>query len=449
MFPRFPPRFRRFENRMFTRLLKESFVRNPRRKLLAGVALILGMTVATATFTVAVDVSDQLAREFRSFGANLLVTPQDDTLPIEIGGVDYRPVTQGTYLSVSTLPKLKSIFWRHNILGFTPFLDVPVTVAISRGAAAANGKVFSGMLIGTWYKHAVPVEDGSTFVTGASSTHPWWKIRGQWFAEDSAQCVVGAALAAKYGVAIGSAVDLSVPGASGSALLTVTGIVSTGDSQDGAILCPLRIAESLAGKPGQFRELFINALTKPDDAFSRRDPNTMTPAEFDRWSCTPYISSISHQIGQVFPGTQVRPIRRIADTEGQVLSRVGLLLWIVTVAALIAAALAVAATSATTAMERRSEVGLMKALGATNFLVGGLFFCEQLFLAFVGGCVGFALGAGLARELGETVFGVATSPRLIALPVVLAAAALVAILGSWIPLYRAAHISPAPVLRGE
>jgi putative ABC transport system permease protein len=432
---------------MFIRLLKESFIRNPRRKLLTGAALILGMAVATATFTVAVDVGDQLAREFRSFGANLLVTPQDDTLPVEIGGVDYRPVTQGAYLPASLLPKLKSIFWRHNILGFTPFLDVPVEVAASAGSASSE--TFSAPLIGTWYKHSVAVEDGSTFITGASSTHPWWKIRGQWFTEDSPQCVIGASLAEKYGIAVGSVLNLSTPDSNVSTAVTVTGVVSTGDSQDNAILCPLSIAQNLAGKPGQFRSLFISALTKPEDSFSRHDPNTMTPAEFDRWYCTPYISSISHQIQQVFPGTQVRPIRRVAETEGRVLSQVSLLLWIVTIAALIAAALAVAATSATTAMERRSEVGLMKALGATNFLVGGLFFSEQLFLAIIGGCIGFALGAGLARELGETVFGVATSPRLIVLPVILAAAALVAIVGSWIPLYRAAHISPAPILRGE
>jgi putative ABC transport system permease protein len=432
---------------MFIRLLKESFIRNPRRKLLTGAALVLGMAVATATFTVAVDVGDQLAREFRSFGANLLVTPQDDTLPVEIGGVDYRPVTQGAYLSVSLLPKLKLIFWRHNILGFTPFLDVPVNVAAPRGNAFS--KTFSAPLIGTWYKHAVAVEDDSTFVTGASSTHPWWKIRGQWFTEDASQCVVGTSLAKKYGIAVGDVLSLSTPESVGATALTVTGIVSTGDSQDDAILCPLQIAQSLAGKPGRFRSLFVSALTKPEDAFSRRDPSTMTPTEFDRWYCTPYISSISHQVQEVFPGTQVRPIRRIADTEGRVLSQVSLLLWIVTIAALIAAALAVAATSATTAMERRSEVGLMKALGATNFLVAGLFFSEQVFLAIIGGCVGFALGAGLARELGETVFGVAMSPRLIVLPVILAAAALVAIVGSWIPLYRAAHISPAPILRGE
>ena len=433
---------------MFIRLLRESFVRNPRRKLLTAVALVLGMAVATSTFTVAVDVGDQLAREFRSFGANLLVTPQDDTLPVEIGGVDYRPVTQGTYLSDSDLPKLKSIFWRHNILGFAPFLDVPITVRRSGGNGPLT-ETFAATLIGTWNKHSLPLEDGSTFITGASYTHPWWKVRGRWFNEDSNECVAGVSLAEKYRIAIGDVLNLAPPGSASATTLTVSGIVLTGDSQDDAILCPLGLAQRLADEPGRFRELSISALTKPEDSFSRRDPHTMTPAEFDRWYCTPYISSIGHQVEQVFPGTRVVPVRRIAETEGRILSHVSLLLWIVTLAALVAAALAVAATSATTAMERRSEVGLMKALGATNFLVGRLFLTEQLLVAITGGCIGFALGTALARELGETVFGVAASPRLLVLPLILVASAFIAIVGSWIPLHRAARVAPAPILRGQ
>src|ERR1700690_885028 len=98
---------------MFTRLVGESFVRDPRRKILTAAALMVGMTVATATLTVALGVGDRLAREFRSLGANLLVTPQSDTLPVEIGGVDYRPVDEGAYLEEAALGKLKTIFWWH------------------------------------------------------------------------------------------------------------------------------------------------------------------------------------------------------------------------------------------------------------------------------------------------------------------------------------------------
>src|SRR4029077_15802772 len=175
---------------MFARLVSESFVRNPRRKILTAAALVVGMAVATATLTVALDAGDRLAREFRSLGANLLVTPQSDTLPVEIGGVDYRPVNEGSYLKEADLGKLKTIFWRHNILGFTPFLDVPASIHGSEAAASVPITI-----IGTWYGHDVPVPDGTSFRTGVSVTHPWWRMQGRWFQDGANECVVGAALA--------------------------------------------------------------------------------------------------------------------------------------------------------------------------------------------------------------------------------------------------------------
>src|SRR5580692_16316 len=107
---------------MFLRIVKDSFASQPRRKLLTAVALALATAVATATVSVALDVGDRLASEFRSLGANLLVTPQADALPLEIGGVDYRPVNSGAYLPVADLPKIKTVFWHNNIVAFSPTL---------------------------------------------------------------------------------------------------------------------------------------------------------------------------------------------------------------------------------------------------------------------------------------------------------------------------------------
>jgi putative ABC transport system permease protein len=439
---------------MFTRLVGESFVRNPRRKILTAVALVLGMAVATATLTVALEVGDRLAREFRSLGANLLVTPQSDSLPIEIGGVDYRPVDEGSYLLEADLGKLKTIFWRHNILGFTPLLDVPVSMQVS-AEGSKNATAIPATLIGTWYEHGVPVPDGTNFKTGLSVTHPWWKIQGTWFREGENECVIGASRAASYpgGLSPGQTIYVSAQNAEGGAArpipLVITGIVATGDAEDNAILVPLSTAQAISGHAGRFRQLFVSALTKPADGLSERDPKSLTPTEYDRWFCSPYISSISYQIEQVLPGTDVRVIRRVADTEGRILSHVSTLLWIVTLAALIAAALAVAATSATTVLQRRAEIGIMKAIGASNALVGGIFLAEQLMLAFAGGTVGFIFGVLLARVLGTSVFGYPASPRLVLLPVVLGLAAIVAMAGSLIPLRRASHFNPAPILRGE
>jgi putative ABC transport system permease protein len=432
---------------MFLRIVSDSFTRKPRRKVLTAAALALGMAVATATLTVALDVGDRLAREFRSLGANLLVTPASDTLPLEIGGVDYRPVDAGAYLPENDLGKLKTIFWRNNVMGFAPFLDVPVAIAPngSQGVAPGNSRE---ELIGTWYSHAVQVPDGGApFTTGISATDPWWRVDGRWFADAADEAVTGAALAQRLNLHAGSKIKIAAGG--NSRTLTITGTVSTGGREDNAILAPLQIAQGLAGRPGQYRSLLVSALTKPADSFSQRDPSTMSPAEYDRWYCSPYISSISHQIRQQLPGVEVRAIRQVAEGEGRILTRVSGLMWIVTIAALFAAALAVGATSATTVLERRSEIGLMKALGASRRAVSSFFVAEQLFLALVGGILGFLLGIILARALGVGIFGVAPALRWILLPIVLVLAAVVALLGSLLPLGRASRVDPAPVLRGE
>jgi putative ABC transport system permease protein len=429
---------------MFARLVSESFVRNPRRKILTAAALVVGMAVATSTLTVALEVGDRLAREFRSLGANLIVTPESDTLPLQIGGVDYRPVDEGAYLQEADLGKLKTIFWRHNILGFTPFLDVP-TIVLSNEELPTT-------MIGTWYEHKVPVPDGTTFETGIKTTHPSWQINGRWFRDGANEAVVGAALAARdpEGLAIGKTIQVIRSESTNAAwTLVITGIASTGDTEDNGVLVPLSFAQVYSGHASQLRTLFISALTKPADALALRDPSTLNAKDFDRWFCSPYISSISYQIKQVLPGTDVRAIRRVADTEGKILSHVSALLWIVTLAALVAAALAVAATSAATVLERRAEVGIMKAIGATNALVAGIFLAEQLMLAVAGGAVGFVLGVEFARVLGSSVFGSPAPARLILLPAILGIAAVVAIVGSLIPMWRASHLNPAPVLRGE
>jgi len=444
---------------MFARLVGESFVRNPRRILLAAAALAVGMAVTTAALSVALDVGDRLAREFRSLGANLLVTPQSDTLPLQIGGVDYRPVDEGAYLHEADLGKLRTIFWRHNVLGFTPFLDSQADLSYVTKSVVT----VSVPLIGTWYEHDVLVPDGSKFLTGAKFTHPWWRIEGRWFADDAKECVIGARLASRLNTAglggtpvatVGSTIEISSRvGGSGRGQeripVVVTGVVSTGGAEDDAILVPLSFAQQVSGHAGEFRQLFVSALTKPEDAFSERDPASMTPAEYDRWYCSPYISSIGTQIEQVLPGSDARAIRRVAETEGRVLTRVSGLLWLVTIAALVAAALAVAATSAATVIERRAEVGLMKALGATNLMVGGIFLAEQFVLAITGGAIGFLLGSLLARVLGASVFGTPASLRLVLLPIVLGLAAGIVLLGSVIPLRRAARFEPASILRGE
>src|SRR5208282_6051754 len=435
---------------MFLRLVADSFTRRPRRKLLTMAALALGMAVATAALSVSLDVGDRLAQEFRSLGANLLVTPQADSLPLEIGGVDYRPANAGAYLPEADLGKLKTIFWRFNIMSFAPILDVPVdALAVNNSAAEPLRAIGRTTLIGTWHDREVPIPDGTSYETGIEKTNPWWHVEGKWFKDNSTDCVLGAGFAKRYAVKVGDVLHVAATDKSSGMALSVVGILTTGGPEDDAIVASLAMAQQLANKPGQYRRLYVSALTKPEDAFARKDPKTMTPAEFDTWYCTPYISAIALQISEELKGTDVRVIRRVAEGEGNILPRVRTLLWLVTFAALLASALAVGASAAASVIERRTEIGLMKALGAGSGLVGVLLAAEQLLLAFVGGGIGYALGIVLARLRGERIFGFAPAPKLFVLLIILALAALITLLGSAFPLRRASRYDPAPILRGE
>jgi putative ABC transport system permease protein len=428
---------------MFLRLVADSFGRRPRRKLLTGAALALGMAVVTAAFSVSLDVGDRLAHEFRALGANLLITPQADSLPLEIGGVDYRPVNSGSYLPEQDLGKIKTIFWRNNIVGFAPVMEVPAEVSTATSSAAP----VKTTLLGTWSHHPVDLPDGRSYATGMDQTNSWWHVDGRWFKDDAAEAIVGKSFATRTNVKLGDTLPINSPDR--TITLTVTGILSAAGPEDDAIVAPLQIAQQLANKPGQYRRLYLSALTKPEDDFARRNPTTMNAADLERWSCSPYASSIAYQIKQVLPGVDAHVIRRVAEGEGSILTRVRTLLWLASFAALLAAALAVGASSAAAVIERRSEIGLMKAIGAGAGTIGFLLAAEQLLLAFVGGGVGYALGIVLARVLGEKIFGVAPEPSILVFIVILALAACVTLLGSVIPLRRASRYEPAPILRGE
>jgi putative ABC transport system permease protein len=448
---------------VFLRIITDNFARRPRRKLLTGAALALGMAVATATLSISLDIGDKLAKEFRSLGANLVVTPEADWLPLEIGGVDYRPVNAGAYLPESDLPKIKTVFWRNNIIAFAPVLETEVEFAeppqfrtvspviAERKPVPPSASLKRVAVIGTWAQHELPLSDGSKFTTGIPRTNPWWRVEGRWFSENMPEAVVGVNLARRLHLAIGANFPLLETSTTNLTPreFTVVGLVETGGSEDSAIIIPLPTAQKLVNKPGQYRKLYVSALTKPEDDFARRDLKTMTPDELERWSCSPYVSSIAYSIKQVLPGSDVQVIRRVAEGEGKILTRVRALVWLVTFASLLAAALAVGASSAASVIERRTEIGLMKALGAGSATVGFLLAAEQLLLAFLGGCLGYALGLLLARFVGTKIFGAPPEPSLLVLGVILVLAAAVTLLGSALPLRRAAAYDPAPILRGE
>ena len=420
---------------MFVRLVYESFRRQKRRKVLAGAAITLGVTVATAMIGVATDIGDKINRELRTIGANLVVTPQEDTLDVEIGGVNLKPPTDGAFLSEADLPKIKGIFWHNNITAFAPVL--PVNAALQH-----EGKTQDITLLGTYFNKTLSYGKDD-FQTGVKSVYPWWKVTGSWPNDNSQDVLIGERLASKLNAKPGDTLTLS------GKPLHVSGILSSGAAEDDEIVAPLSLAQQILGKPDAVKRVYVSALTKPEDAFARRDPKSLSGAIYDRWYCTPYPQAIALQLTEAMSHSHAEQIRQVAQNEGAVLTRIQGLIFLITLAALFASGLAVSAAMATAIFERRAEVGLMKALGAGKLAVASVFFAEAALMALIGGAIGFAMGSALAHQIGQSIFNSEISISPVLLPVILAIAVVVTFAGSAMAIRRAVSLDPVFALRGE
>ena len=187
---------------MLVRILLESLARRRRRKVLSAAAVALGIAAAATVGILSLDIGDKISRELRSYGANLSITPAADSLAITVGGVDYRPAGSGAFIPEDELVKLKKIFWRNNIVAFTPFLYVPANVSGQRV-----------VLIGTWFEKPLQVDKSEVFPTGLRKLHPAWKVEGEWPDDkDVMGVLVGRRLAARLGLGAGRPVTVTLAG---------------------------------------------------------------------------------------------------------------------------------------------------------------------------------------------------------------------------------------------
>jgi putative ABC transport system permease protein len=432
---------------MFFRLLMESFRRQRRRKLLAGIAILLGTTAVTAMLALATTIGDRIHKELAVYGANIVVYPKAELLDVKVGGVDVKPASGGAYLKESDLAKLKGIFWGNNITGVSP--ELPVQLAVAR---LGEDRLFPAKAVGYWFDH-----DFGSLKTGAPALHPWWRLQGEWPASHSGDVVVGANFAKQLGLKIGDSFRTqSAPGDAGASWSTanVVGIVTTGDETDNEILLPLHDAQTIVGVNDGVRRVEVSARTKPEDAFARKDPDTLSPKDHDIWYCRPYANSIAYQIREAMPDAQAEQVRRVEQSEGNVLNRISGLMWLISAAALLAAGFAVSAAMATAILERRGEIGLMRSLGASKGAIAFLFYAETGLLAVFAGSLGYLAGSGLAAWLGARIFagdgGVAGAVLIpVLLPVVVALALVVAIGGSTPSIRTALRMEPSAILRED
>ncbi len=407
---------------MLLNIIKRSFVNQKKAMAVMVVSVAVGTAVAASLIALSLDIETKVSRELRSFGANIVVQPKITGLA-DIAG-------QKRYLREKDLVKTKTIFWRHNILGVVPFLSV-------------EDEQSDLSVLGTWYKHAIPVPgEEKGFETGVYNVMPWWSIDGKWPSSDN-EILAGISLSQKLNKKTNDTIEVF------GERLVISGIVNTGGKEDDMLVGDLSRVQKLSGTEGKVSKVFVSALTTPMDDFAFKDPKKMTKKEYEKWYCTGYVTSISKQLEEVFAGSISKPIWPVAETEGKVLGRLKLLIYLLTAAALIAAALGVSTTMIMSLLRRTDEVALMKAIGADRVKTVTIFLTEALIIGAVGGLIGYLLSFGISEYLGYKVFGVGLKQRAFLFPVSLGMAILIAVMGAYLPIKRALDIRPAVVLKGE
>ncbi|WP_032092757.1 ABC transporter permease [Necropsobacter rosorum] len=439
---------------MLTRMLFQSWRHGLKRKLLAIITIFLAAGLVSALLAVSIDIGDKMARELKSYGANILVEPASSAvLPEDVNGSS--ALSTQDFLDQKELPNVKDIFWRNNIVGFAPLLSAEV-----EAENLSQHKRQSVAVLGTFFDHHIAIPDEEDYHTGQRIISPYWQVEGEWVDDSRDQfgefvpALIGAQLAKSSGWKIGDRVALYYHEGDSrrSIRIALSGILSTGGNEDQQLVLPLRAVQNLLDLEGKIQGIKVSALTVPENELSRKaraNADALAAEEYDRWYCTAYVSSISHQLEEAISGAVVRPIWQVAASEGVVIEKIQLLLAVVTVAALIAAAMGIASLMTTTIIERGKEIGLMKALGAYQWQIVLLFYCEAVISALIGGILGCAAGWGLAKFIGITLFGAPLSFAWIVIPCVLVLSVVIALVGTWFPAHRIARLYPVEVLYGR
>ncbi|GAW91995.1 ABC transporter permease [Calderihabitans maritimus] len=432
---------------MFWRMISKSFIREFRRKLLAFAAVAFSASLVTAMLSVSLDIGDKISRELKTYGANLLMEPQMDTLPVKIGGIDYNPLAERQYIEEEELPKIKMIFWRHNIVGFAPYLEGVAGIGDTREKVA---------LIGTWFEKELELPTGEKIITGVKQIKPWWEIHGNWVKDDdnSGDALVGIQLANSMALKPGDKIEVQVETLEGlkRRKLRVAGIVNAGGQDDQNIFVPLSYLQEIMNLKGKVSKVEVSALTTPENELARKaakDPDSLTPEEFERWYCTAYVSAIAYQLEEAIPGTKVKAIRQVSQSEGKILKKIQLLMLVVSLAALISSALGISSLMTTNVLQRSKEIGLLKGLGAQVLAVVALFLTEAVIVGLVGGLAGYLVGLGFAQMVGYTVFGSSVPIKILVFPLVLLVAVVTALAGSLAAVRLIIRLNPAEVLHGR
>lgn len=380
---------------MFGRLLWQLLRGSRGRLTVALIALVSGAAVISALLNLEFDVTRKLTQEFRTLGANLVISP--GRLARAGGLAAEAPTLMDSSAVLAAIERVRT----PDIVAAAPFLYV-----VARSAK-------------------MPVVVAGTWLSETRKLNPTWKLNGAWVTsrEDEAQCLIGRNVARQFLLRPGNQLELTYLGR--SARLNVAGIVDAGGTDDNQVFVNLPLAQRLAGLDGQIELVQLSVIGSASS-----------------------IAEYAAELSLLLPGFDVRPVRQVTQAEGELLNRIRVLIVSMVLLILVLTVLCVLATMAALAMERREDVGLMKALGGGISRIVGLFLAEVGVLGAAGGLIGSVAGFELSRWMGQRVFGTAISARWEVFPLTIALMVAVALTAA-LPLRLLGKVKPAVILRGE
>ena len=431
---------------MLFRMIRGVLFRQRGKMLLIAFTIALGASLATSMINVMLDVGDKVSQELKTYGANIVVKPRDSSLLSDIYAVeDGGQEIANAWLREDELGKLKTIFWAFNIVDFAPFNEAAVTLPDGSTVKA----------VGTWFNHHLDLPTGESLDAGVASLRSWWDIaEGAWIDEQSEsaqeQIMAGLALAERAGLHVGD--RLKLVGRSAEKTVTVAGIYDAGGDEDEQIYAPLDLIQYLTDTDGKVASIEVSALTTPDNDLARRaaqNPKALSSKDYETWYCTAYVSAVCYQITEVITGSVASAVRQLAESEGTILDKTQLLMILITALSLIGSALGISNLVTASVMERAQEIGLLKAIGAHDRAITGVFMTEILITALAGMVIGYFAGFGFAQLIGQSVFGSAIEMKGLVIPIVAVLITLVTVAGSMPAIRMVLRLDPAEVLHGS
>ncbi|MGD0126244.1 MAG: FtsX-like permease family protein [Terriglobia bacterium] len=246
------------------------------------------------------------------------------------------------------------------------------------------------------------------------------------------ECVVGSHLASRLRIAEGDTIHLgplasfNTGGATAAVDCRLDSVLKTGSSEEDQVFLPLGELQEVMGMTGRISLIQL-----------RLDGGTRE------------IERSIREMSKALPGVDVRPIRQIVYSEGRVLGVIRWFLLAVTGLILVIIVICLTATMTAIALERRKDIGVMKALGASDFGVMKLFLAEGAALGATGGCIGFVIGSFWALGLAHRLFGVTLNVLWWTLPLVCGLATLLALAAAVFLVGVVRATQPAVVLKGD